>query len=150
MYMIHIQSDQGHPMLNLVLSDEYGNMLYTGAYHQGEDKGVLKEKENFTDFRKILGVETMENYTTFIQIKDLSYFIQLGRNESSLKPWAGLNGICKEHIKLKHKGLGSTILCYFQNQFYVKYVDPNGETQTKLVDMLYETQKFLKDQNKNS
>lgn len=144
MYMLLIQSNEGRPMLNLVLSDAHVNTLYTGPYHQGEDRGELKEKENFTDFRTILGVETMENYTTFVQIKDLSYFIQLGRDESSLKPWGGLNGICKDHVKLKHKGLGSSVLCYFQKKFFVKYVDSKGITRTKQVQVEYYTKKFLK------
>lgn len=121
-------------ILSIVISLKGANYIYRGSYHpEGKELGKL-ERDEFTDFRKIEGVLSMENNLAFIQIQDLSYYLELSNKDSKLAPWNGINGVCSKFVKMKHRRIGNLVVCYFDGRFFIKFYDQDSEeTVTKEV-----------------
>ena len=139
----------GKSTCNVIISTETDNLAFSGHYVPGQQELGFLNATGLRDFRDVSGYFPLNQNFIFIQIQEMTYYVKSDTPKTVLKPWNGLNGMCKSFVTLIDSEIGPYVLCKHDTNFYAKYINEKQETDTTMVKLGKLAGEFFRDNTKN-
>lgn len=126
-----------HETMNLQFtiftSHEFNNMFRQGKLFQSTNPGKLidtNKQDELQEYRDFTNIELIAHNIMLMQVEDTSYRVDILNNKVKFSYWSGINGVCKISTLVKIEEVGNAIICFGENNFYLKYLDSQLIDQT--------------------